>query len=119
MGAFQATHPVCSNEMIYVEDFHFEMDDLFIRDELKPYLQGVFADFALRSTQDAKFPGKSIDKVTFTEYTNLPGIVSDRFYTLCKRERADGRVQEEDFLRTMITVFGSSVEQKMNFCFQM
>ena len=97
------------------------MDDQFIKEEFKPYLQGVFADFAMRSTPATQqtYPGKSIDKVTFTEYINLPGIVSDRFYNLAKKDRTDNRIYEDDFLSAMMSVFSASLEQKMNFVFQM
>lgn len=81
----------------------------------------MFADFALRSTAPTNgcLPGKSIDKVTFTEYTNLPGIISDRFFALAKRDRTDNRIGEDDFLQTMFTVFSSSLDNKMKFVFQM
>lgn len=81
----------------------------------------MFADFALRSAAPTNgcLPGKSIDKVTFTEYINLPGIISDRFFALAKGSRTDNRVGEDDFLKTMFTVFGSSLESKMKFVFQM
>ncbi len=110
-----------SSELLFLEDYHAELDDEFLKEELKPYLLGVFADFALRSTAPGSgcLPGKSIDKVTFTEYTNLPGIISDRFFVLAKRDRSDNRVGEDDFLHTMSTVFISSLEEKMKFTFKM
>jgi hypothetical protein len=89
--------------LLFLEDYHAELDDEFLREELKPYLLGVFSDFALRSTAPTNgcLPGKSIDKVTFTEYTNLPGIISDRFFVLAKRDRSDNRIGEDDFLHTI------------------
>lgn len=94
-----------------------ELDDQFMNEEFKPYLKGLFADFCLRSTPTTQqmYPGKSIDKVTFTEYINLPGIVSDRFFTLAMKD--DKRVYEQEFLNLMTTVFNSSLEQKMSFVF--
>lgn len=108
------------NELLYLEDYHAEFDDIFVNEELRPYFLGVFADFALRSTpstSSSSQPGKSIDKVTFTEYINLPGIVSDRFFALAKKGRSDNRVSEEAFLNSFLAVFGSSLEQKMQFVF--
>lgn len=80
--------------MLFLEDYHAEMDDEFMKKEFKPYLLGVFSDFAMRSTAPTNvcLPGKSIDKVTFTEYTNLPGIISDRFFVLAKCGRSDNRI---------------------------
>jgi hypothetical protein len=107
------------SDYLYVEDYFAEMDDQFIKDEFRPYLLGVFADFAMRSTPSSQnaYPGKSIDKVTFTEYINLPGMLSDRFYILAKKDRTDNRIYEEDFLSIMISVFTASLEQKLNFVF--
>jgi hypothetical protein len=101
-----------SSELLFLEDYHAELDDEFLKEELKPYLLGVFSDFALRSTAPTNgcLPGKSIDKVTFTEYTNLPGIISDRFFVLAKRNRSDNRIGEDDFLHTISTVFMSNLE---------
>lgn len=53
------------------------------------------------------------------EYISLPGILSDRFFALAKKEGSSNRVYEEDFIRSMITVFSSSLEAKMGFVFQM
>ena len=100
-------------ELLYVEDYHAEFDDVFVNEELRPYLLGVFADLALRSTPSTKAssqPGKSIDKVIFKEYINLPGIVSNRFFALAKKDRTDNRVSEEAFLNSLLALFGSSLE---------
>lgn len=89
-----------------------------MNEEFKPFLKGLFDDFCLRSTPPpSKELGKSIDKATFTEYTNLPGIVSDRFYALAKQP--DNRIYFQEFQNLMCTVFNSKLEAKMNFVFQM
>ena len=107
---------------MYVEDYNAEIDDRFVKKELKPYLSGVFADYALRSSPPSStstYTGKSIDKVTFIEYIQLPGIVSDRFYALARRDRTDSRIGEEAFVSLMLMVFGSSLDEKMSFTFRM
>ena len=84
---------------------------MFIANELRPYFSGIFSDLALRSTPAPnKNSGKSIDKVTFVEYIQLPGIVSDRFYTLATDGRTDARISEETFTNLMIQVFCSSLQ---------
>ena len=96
------------------------MDSKFINSELKPYFSGIFSDLALRSTPAAnKSAGKSIDKVTFVEYVLLPGIISDRFYTLATEGRTDGRISEECFTDLMVQVFCSSLQSKMQLTFSM
>ena len=104
--------------LLYMEDFDPEVDPEFIRRELRPYFQGVFADLALRSTQ-SQSGLKTIDKVTFVEYVNLPGIVSDRFHALACKGVADGRILEDSFIELLLQVFSSSVETKMNLTFKM
>ena len=105
--------------LLYMEDFDPEVDPDFIKKELKPYFSGVFADLALRSTQSQSIPQRSIDKVTFVEYVNLPGIVSDRFHALASKGQPDGRIFEQSFIDLMLQVFSSSVETKMRLTFQM
>ena len=105
--------------LLYMEDFDPEVDPEFIKRELKPYFSGVFADLALRSTQAQNSSRKTIDKVTFVEYCNLPGIVSDRFHALACKGAQDDRIQEEDFIELLLQVFSSSVETKMRLTFQM
>lgn len=101
-----------------MEDFDPEVDPDFIKTELRPYLSGIFADLALRSTQSSSH-AKSIDKVTFVEYVNLPGIVSDRFHALACKGHTDGRIFEESFNELMLQVYSSSVETKMRLTFKM
>ena len=105
--------------LLYMEEFDPEVDPEFIKVQLRPYFSGVFADLALRSTQSQSNPSKSIDKVTFVEYVNLPGIVSDRFHALASKGHSDGRTYEESFIELMLQVFSSSVETKMRLCFKM
>lgn len=107
-------------DLLYLEDFDAELDPIFIKKELKPYFNGIFDDLALRSTPVTnKSAGKSIDKVTFVEYIQLPGIVSDRFYTLASEGKQDGRISEESFTKLMTTVFCSSLRAKMELTFNM
>lgn len=114
---------VSANTMVnlmYLEDFDSEIDPLFISEELKPYFLGVFQDLALRSTQSQSNPSlTAIDKVTFVEYINLPGIVSDRFHALATQGRSDGRVLQESFISLMLQVYSSSLDEKMQLTFKM
>jgi len=57
--------------------------------------------------------------VTFVEYVNLPGIVSDRFHALACKGHKDGIVEEQSFIELMLQVFSSSVETKMRLTFKM
>lgn len=44
---------------------------------LKPYLNDLYRDLLMRSNQS-----QHVDKVTFVEYTKLPGIINDRLHTM-------------------------------------
>jgi hypothetical protein len=44
---------------------------------LNPYLADLYKDLLMRSNQQ-----ENIDKVTFIEYTKLPGIINDRVHVL-------------------------------------
>jgi len=92
MTPVRNTQPSVVVNLLYMEDFDPEVDPEFITKELRPYFSGVFADLALRSTQTQSNGGKTIDKVTFTEYINLPGIVSDRFHALASQFNSQGFV---------------------------
>jgi len=56
--------------------------------------------------------------VTFVEYANLPGIVSDRFHALATQGRSDGRILEEAFISLMLQVYSSSLDDKMQLTFK-
>ena len=73
----------------------------------------------MRSAQSQSNPSlKAIDKVTFIEYINLPGIVSDRFHALATQGRADGRIVEDAFMSLMLQVYSSSLDTKMQLTFK-
>ena len=78
-------------------------------------------DLALRSQTSTNNTDKrkSIDKVTFIEYVNLPGIVCDRFHSLASKDSHEGLVYEENFIELILKVFVSSVETKMILTFKM
>ena len=60
-----------------------------------------------------------VDKIAFTEYCQLPGIISDRFHQICSGERRDGRVCQENFVNLMLSVFAGDFQHKMMITFRM
>jgi len=108
--------------LIFLEDLSDELEKKFVKFHLKPYFLSVFADLSLRSSappNNANKNLKSIEKVTFVEYCNLPGIVSDRFYKLASLGSTDTRITEDTFVNLMLTVFSASLEKKMELVFKM
>ncbi len=110
-----------STQLIYVEDLTPTMDSELAKSVLTPYLQSVHSDLCLRSAPPAKgqINSKSIDKVTFVEYINLPGVLSDRFLALATQGSADQRVSEESFVSLLLRTFSSNLDTKMKLAFDM
>ena len=108
-------------QLIYVEDLTPQMDNELAKSILTPYFQSVFSDLCLRSAPPAKgqINSKSIDKVTFVEYINLPGILSDRYLALANDGAADQRINESSFLALLLRTFSSNLETKMKLAFEM
>ena len=61
--------------MIHIEDFDESVDKDFIKESFTPYLKDLYKDLLMRSNQS-----EHLDKVTFIEYTKLPGIINDRLH---------------------------------------
>jgi hypothetical protein len=106
--------------LVYLEDLSEELEKKFVKFHLRPYFLSVFADLSLRSSTFPNPSGKiikSIDKVTFVEYINLPGIVSDRFYKLASATSTDTCITVEPFVNIMLSVFCASLDKKMELVF--
>ena len=65
------------NDYLHLEDYDANLDAMFVKDELVPYLRDLYKDMLMRSNQP-----EHVDKVTFIEYTKLPGIINDRLHVM-------------------------------------
>ena len=95
-----------STSLVFLAEISDELENKFVSLHLRPFFQAVFSDLSLRST---KSPTKSIDRVTFVEYCNLPGILSERFCNVAVAGSPDNRIHELVFLDLMLKVYGSSL----------
>jgi len=77
----------------------------------------VFKDLLIRTPSKWKEEQK-VDKVTFFEYCQLPGIILDRFYHLFDKKDT-GSISEACFINTLIPVFISDLDAKMHLTFDM
>jgi hypothetical protein len=83
---------------IQVEDFDAHGgDSKFIKDYLQPYFKDLYKDLILRCLSNTAIQEKKLDKVTFIEYCNLPGIINDRFFTMFDINQ-DGLITELSFI---------------------
>jgi len=70
---------VDDDNYIRIEDYDAFMDEKFANEVFRPYLRTLFRDLLIRSSAAQQ---GYIDKVTFIEYTSLPGIINDRFFAM-------------------------------------
>eukprot|EP00349_Pseudokeronopsis_sp_Brazil_P001451 CAMPEP_0202961652 /NCGR_PEP_ID=MMETSP1396-20130829/5718_1 /ASSEMBLY_ACC=CAM_ASM_000872 /TAXON_ID= /ORGANISM="Pseudokeronopsis sp., Strain Brazil" /LENGTH=63 /DNA_ID=CAMNT_0049681647 /DNA_START=157 /DNA_END=348 /DNA_ORIENTATION=+ len=63
----------------------------------------------MAAPQPGSSSNKGIDKVTFFEYCNLPGILQDRFYRMFS-EKDDSLISEQQFVSIMLKVFMSDFD---------
>lgn len=57
-----------------------------------------------------------LDNVAFFEYTNLPGIINDRFYATFEGSK-DHRISIKSFVDGFCKVYLASIEEKMKLTF--
>ena len=80
---------------------------LQIEDEelLNKYLKEIWSDLSKRSVEES---AKGINKITFNKYYDLPGIISERLFTLFDKDK-DGVLNLQEFVTGMKMLF-SQVE---------
>ena len=108
-------------DSILIEDFDEKTEGSFLRDVVKPYFGNIFDDISMRSLSPKKGAKKSdvfIDNVAFFEYTKLPGIICDRFFSTFKRAD-DGFIYKDSFVEGFVRVYLSTTDTKMRMTFDM
>lgn len=103
-----------------IEDFDQEKDGQFLNDIVKPYFGTIFHDVAMRNHSPKKNNEEVefIDKVAFFEFTNLPGIINDRFHSLFQKN-SDDHIYQDAFVEGITKVYLSTIEEKMRLTFKM
>ena len=109
-----------NEEVILIEDFDEAQDSEFLNNIAKPYFRTLFMDVAMRRHSPKKNDEEVefIDKVAFFEYSQLPGIINDRFFSLFQKT-PDDHIYEKSFIDGMISVYLSSFEDKMRLTYKM
>ena len=70
-------NPQSADDVIHIEDYFAESDSRFIDSVFVPYLKELYKDLLIKCNQV-----ENIDKVTFIEYTKVPGIINDRLHKM-------------------------------------
>ena len=102
-----------------IEEFN-ENDREFLNQKVRPYFKTIFSDIAMRRHSPKKTEDELefIDNVAFFEYTNLPGYINDRFFSLFEKS-SDEHIYERGFVDGMIRVYMSTIDERMKLTFQM
>ena len=78
------------------------------------YIKSVWKDLSRRSDNC----DKGFDKIVFSNYYELPGIISTRLFNLIDSDK-DGYLNYNEFSKGMFTLFDSSIEKLMEFIFDL
>ena len=87
-----------------IEEYEVKNTDAFIQ-----YLKQVWKDLIGRSGEGGE-ASKGIDKVTFQKYYELPGLISERLFSVFDKNNT-GYLSLNDFTETMITLFSSDFDK--------
>ena len=108
------------HDKILVEDFDPIVDQRFKSEIVDSYFRDLFNDVAIRShsPKQTDILEAYVDNVAFFEFTKLPGIICDRFFSTFKRTK-ENFILEESFVAGFQNVFLSTLEEKMHLTFKM
>ena len=109
----QATQNNLTDKIELVDDAILKNEE-FKKNVAVPYFKDIYKD--LVSQSDDK--NKGINKITMLTYSNLPGIIGERFFTvldLSKTEFIDLR----EFVHGFFKVYYSNLETKIKLSFDM
>jgi Ca2+-binding EF-hand superfamily protein len=104
----------------------------FVNEHFVPYLKALYSDLLMRSSNP-----NHLDKVTFIEYTKLPGIINDRLHFMfsnfksqnispdtspkakLQTQKKEDFVTESSFIKNFVKLFIGDLDSKMHFTFEM
>ena len=108
------------DDKILVEEFDPIVDQRFKVEIVDSYFRDLFNDVAIRShsPKQTDIDEPYIDNVAFFEFTKLPGIICDRFFSTFKRTK-ENFILEDSFVEGFQKVFLSTLEEKMLLTYKM
>lgn len=78
-----------------------------------PYFKDIYKDLQERSDN----PAKGINKISLLDYSQLPGVLGDRFFTVLDAD-GNGYIDQQEFVSGLFRVFCSSFDEKADFVFE-
>ena len=99
LSGISPTTPIQQKQLL-LEDFDPVRDLIFQQEIASDYFRTLFKDVSNRSVTPRKdnFPERFVDNVAFFEYTKLPGIICDRFFSIFKKHGSGNFVEEHEFI---------------------
>ena len=77
-----------------------------------PYFKDIFSDLVCRSDNKSK----GINRISFIEYTQLPGLLAERFFAVLDVDK-DEYLSQKEFLMGLLRLYCSKFNQKVEFIF--
>lgn len=85
----------------------------YLKNVVYPYFIDIYNDLCQRSDDQEK----GVDKVTMLEYSNLPGMVGERFFHLFDNNK-DGYVDKKEFVKGFSRIFSSQLDTFLQLIFE-
>lgn len=90
----------------------------FVKMVFIPYFTDIFKDLSQRAKTGKERPNDhGINKLTFLQFANLPGIFGDRLFQLCC-DKDQKQVNLPEFRKIMQRIFYSRMETKLGLIFE-
>lgn len=104
------------NDIVQLEEDKLEFLDIssdaeaadFKKKVVIPYFKDIFKSLSESCMDQDK---KQVDKVTFLQYTNLPGVLGDRIFAIMD-EDGDGFLDLKEFINGLFKIYFSNFETK-------
>jgi hypothetical protein len=106
--------------MIQNEDRIELVDDAILKNEefkknvAIPYFKDIYKDLVSQSDEKSK----GINKITMLTYSNLPGIIGERFVAVLDLSKTD-YIDLREFVHGFFKVYYSNLETKIKLSFDM
>jgi hypothetical protein len=103
---------------LQLDDGKLEFVELQTNEDFKtkiclPYFKDIYKDLQSRSDN----PGKGINKVSFLDYAQLPGVLGERFFHVMDADD-NAYLDQREFLTGLFRLYCSNFDTKTEFIFE-
>ena len=81
-----------------------DSDDEKLVEILSNYLRDLYNDLIIRCIQPKAVKAQMLDKITFLEYTGLPGIIAERIFSVMAKDQGE-LVAKDSFITTILRCY--------------